>query len=121
MTIFSLGLEWDVIAIQNAMTEFLEQKGFSVGHSLGFENIDQTGNSAFLITATKSKYVVTIELANERQTVLIRGGIDGKLMPKGQQLPKFKHEYFKDEIKAATKFFEMVVLSETKENENYVC
>jgi hypothetical protein len=108
------------MTIQNQMTEFLEQNGFNLTHSLGFENIDGTGNSAFLITATKKKYVVTIELANELQTVLIRGGIDGKLLPKGKQIPKFKYEFTKDQLKEASIFFENTVIAEVKENEKWL-
>jgi hypothetical protein len=108
------------MAIQNHMAVFLETKGFEVTHSLGFENLDGTGNSAFLITAIKKKYVVTVELANELQTILVRGGIDGKLLPKGKQLPKFKHEFKKTELKEASVFFEKVVLAEVRENKNMV-
>jgi len=104
--IFHKSLEWDTITIQTAMCDHLEKNGWSVSTSMGFAN---EGQSAFINTARKNKFVLIIYLENEDKQIRIKGGLDGKYLPKGQQAPKYSKIFAHTELKEASQYFEKIV------------
>ncbi len=101
--IFDLELKWDSLSIESAIRDFLEKEGWNVTTSMGFSN---EGQSAFIDTARKKKFVVIIYLENDDQQIRIKGGIDGKYLPKGKQIPKYSKIFAHTELIQASKYFE---------------
>ncbi len=104
--IFSKSLDWDTISIQTAMCDHLEKNGWSVSTAMGFSGL---GQSAFIDTATKGKFVIVISLENEKKQINIKGGIDGKYLPEGKQIPKYSKTFTHTELIQASKYFEKIV------------
>ena len=104
--IFDLELKWDTLSIQSAICDFLEKEGWNVTTSMGFSN---EGQSAFIDTARKKKFVVIIYLENDDQQIRIKGGIDGKYLPKGRQVPKYSKIFAHTELIQASKYFEKIL------------
>ena len=104
--IFSKSLDWDTITIQSAMCDHLEKKGWKVSTAMGFSVL---GQSAFIDTARKGKFVLVITLENEEKQIKIKGGIDGKYLPEGKQIPKYSKIFAHTELIQASKYFEKII------------
>lgn len=102
--IFGQSLEWDALNIQSAICDSL--KNWKVETSLGFAD---SGESAFIITARKEKFVLMIYLENEAKQIRIKAGIDGKYLPEGKKVPKYSKSFLHTQIKDASKFFEEIL------------
>lgn len=94
------------MSIQNKMISYLETKSFKIDTILGFAD---EGNSALILECEKEHTHISIEIGNESKDLMIKGGLTGKYLPKGKQLPKFKHTFKHTEIKEASEFFVKVV------------
>ena len=104
--IFSNTLKWDTLTIQSAICDYLEKNNWKVSTSMGFSN---EGQSAFIETARKNKCVIIIYLENEDKQIRIKGGIDGKYLPKGKQIPKYSKIFSHTQLKKASQYFEKMV------------
>ena len=104
--IFDHTLKWDTLSIQTAICEYLEKNGWNVSTAMGFSN---DGQSAFIDTARKDKCVIVIYLENEDKQIRIKGGIEGKYLPKGEQIPKYSKIFPHTQIKQASEYFEKIV------------
>ena len=104
--IFSHALKWDTLAIQKAIADHLEKLSWKVDTSLGFAD---SGQSAFIITASKEKNVIVIFLENEQKEIRIKAGRGGKYLPKGKQIPQYSQVFSHTEIKQASEFFEKIL------------
>lgn len=104
--IFDHALKWDTLAIQKAIADHLEKLSWKVDTSLGFAD---SGQSAFIITASKEKNVIVIFLENEQKQIRIKAGMAGKYMPKEKQVPQFSQVFLHTEIRQASKFFEKIL------------
>lgn len=94
------------MGIQNKMIEYLDSKSFKIETILGFSD---RGTSALILECEKDHTHISIEIGNEDKDLHIRGGLTGKYLPKGQQVPKFKQKFKDTEIQAASTFFVKVV------------
>ena len=106
MTEHTMFLEWNTLSIQDQMSKFLKERLYEVTLSMGFAD---NGESEFEITAKKGHVVVLINLENEAQQIKIRGGLDGKYLPIGEKVPKFKETFKSTDLPNASIFFEKVV------------
>jgi hypothetical protein len=104
--VFSFGLEWNTLSIQDQMLKYLKPRLFEIKTSLGFND---KGESAFIIEAEKEHAVICIDLANEQRFIQIRGGLMGKYLPEGKKIPKFKKMFKDTEILEASEYFVEVV------------
>lgn len=102
--IFGKILEWDTLSIQNAICDNL--KDWNVVTSLGFND---SGKSAFIITARKDRFVLLVYLENEEKQIRIKSGIDGKYLPKGKQIPKFSKIFKSSQLREASNYFEQIL------------
>ena len=101
-TTWKLELEWDTMAIQRKMIEYLDSHSFKIETILGFSD---RGTSALILECEKDHTHISIEIGNEDKDLRIRGGLTGKYLPKGKQIPKFKQTFKDTEIKEASVFF----------------
>lgn len=104
--IFGKSLKWDTLSIQVAIGFHLEKLQWDVENSLAFED---TGQSAFIITARKEKNVIVIFLENEEKQIRIKAGMAGKYLPEGQKMPKYSKTFSNTEIKQASQYFEKIL------------
>jgi len=104
--IFNHTLKWDTLTIQKAICNHLENNKWNVKFSMGFSD---GGESAFICTATKKKYIIITYLENEAKQIRIQAGIEGKYLPKGQQKPKYSKIFVHTQIKQASDFFEKIL------------
>ena len=104
--IFSHALKWDTLDIQQAISDHLEKQSWKVDTSLGFAD---SGESAFIITATKGKNIIVIFLENEQKEIRIKAGMAGKHLPKGKQVPQFSKVFSHTQIKESSEFFEEIL------------
>ena len=104
--IFNHILKWNILKIQRAISEHLEKLKWNVETSFGFAD---SGQTAFIVTARKEKYVIEITLENEEKQVRFKAGTDGKYLPKGNKLPKFSKTFSHIEISNASKYFEEIL------------
>jgi hypothetical protein len=104
--IFDHILNWDSLSIQQVISDHLDELNWKVDTSLGFAD---SGQSAFIITARKEKYVILINLENEEKQIRIQAGIDGKYLPKGKQIPKFAKVFKSTKIIQASNYFEEIL------------
>ncbi len=107
MTDFTFGLEWNTISILENAGNHLLSKDWKISNSFGMAD---TGESALIIEATKEKYVLMMQLENETKQITIKGGIAGKYLPPGKQIPKYSERFTSDQIKEASDFFEKIVM-----------
>lgn len=107
MTDFVFGLEWNTVAILESAGTHLLSKNWKITNTFGMAD---TGESALIIEATKEKYVLIIQLENEAKQIVIKGGIAGKYLPHGKQIPKYSERFTSNEIKEASEFFEKIVM-----------
>jgi len=117
--IFDKLLKWDTTSIQAAMCDYLEKNGWSVSTVMGFSN---EGQSAFIDTARKGGYTIVVYLENEAKQIRIKGGIDSKYLPKGEQIPKYAKIFAHTQLKQASEYFEKVMddLDSKKKRESFV-
>lgn len=102
MSVFGLELEWNTLSIQNKMIQYLESKSFKVDTILGFSD---EGDSALILECQKDHTHISIEIANERKNLMIKGGLTGDYLPIGKGIPQFKQTFKHTEIKPASEFF----------------
>lgn len=104
--IFGKTLKWDTLNIQVAITIHLEELKWDVDNSFGFEN---SGHTAFIITARKEKNVIEVFLENEEKQIRIKAGLDGKYLPKGKKLAKYSKTFSNTQIMEASQYFEKIL------------
>lgn len=104
--VFSHILEWNTLTIQAAICDQLVKRKYKFENSMGFAD---SGESAFIITATKGKFAILIYLENEDKKIRIKAGIAGKYLPIGKQTPKYSKVFSHLEIKQASEYFEKIV------------
>jgi len=104
--IFDKYLKWDTLTIEIAMRNHLEKNGWDVQTAMGFSNEGQT---AFIDTARKDKCVIVIYLENDDKQIRIQGGIDGKHLPEGEQIPKYSKTFSHMQLMQASQYFEEIV------------
>ena len=104
--IFEHSLKWDTLSLQKTISDHLERLYWKVDTSLGFAD---SGESAFIITASKKKNVIVIFLENEHKEIRIKAGMAGKYLPEGKQVPQFSQSFSHTQLKEASEFFEKIV------------
>lgn len=104
--IFGKTLKWDTLNIQVAIGFHLEKLQWNVENSFGVED---SGESAFIITARKGKNVIVVYLENEEKQIRIRAGKDGKYLPEGKKIPKYSKTFPHTQIKQASQYFEKIL------------
>ncbi len=104
--IFGHELKWDTLSIQKSICDHLEKFSWNIDNSMGF---DDSGKSAFIIEARKQKFVIIIYLENDEKQIRIKGGTDGKYLPKGKQLPKYSKVFTHTQLSEASKYFEKIL------------
>ncbi len=107
MTDFTFGLEWNTISILESAGTYLQSKDWKISNTFGMAD---TGESALIIEATKEKYVILLQLENEANQITIKGGIAGKYLSPGKQIPKYSERFTSNQIKEASDFFEKIVM-----------
>ncbi len=68
-----------------------------------------SGESALILEANKGKLAFYMQLENEAQQITIKGGIAGKYLPKGKQVPKYSERFTADQVLQAGQYFEKIV------------
>ena len=106
MTTWGLELEWNTMAIQQHMINYLTPRGFKIDTILGFSD---DGESALILETTNDHCALIVTLANERADLTIKGGLHGNYLPLGQGVPKFKKTFKSTDLKNASDFFLKVV------------
>lgn len=104
--IFGKHLKWDTLSIQVAIASHLKDLKWNIKTVYG---IDDSGKSAFIISARKEKNVILIFLENERKQIRIKAGMNGKYLPAGQKTPKYSKTFSHTQIKQASQYFEEIV------------
>lgn len=104
--IFGHQLKWDTLSIQKSICDHLEKLSWNIENSMGFDDL---GKSAFIIEARKKKFVIIIYLENDEKQIRIKGGTDGKYLPKGKQIPKYSKVFTHTKLNQASKYFEKIL------------
>ena len=104
--IFNHILKWNILKIQRAISEHLEKLKWNVETSFGFAD---SGQTAFIVTARKEKYVIIITLENDEKKIRMQAGMDGKYLPEGKQIPKYSKVFTHTKINQASKYFEKIL------------
>ena len=111
MTNFTFGLEWNTISILESAGTHLLSKDWKISNTFGMAD---TGESALILEASKDKFVLMMQLENEVRQITIKGGIAGKYLPPGKQIPKYSERFTSDQIIEASDFFEKIVMEMEK-------
>jgi hypothetical protein len=107
MTDFTFGLEWNTLTILESAGNHLLSKDWKISNSYGMAD---TGESALILEASKDKFALIMQLENEAKQISIKGGIAGKYLPPGKQIPKYSKRFASNQIKEASDFFEKIVM-----------
>ena len=102
MSIFGVQLEWDTMAIQNKMMEFLNERSFKIDTVFGMSD---EGTTALILECDKEHTHISIEIGNESKDIRIRGGLTGKYLAKGYGLPRLKETFSSNQLTQASEFF----------------
>ena len=111
MTDFTFGLEWNTISILESAGTYLQSKDWKISNTFGMAD---TGESALILEASKDKFALLLQLENEAKQITIKGGIAGKYLSPGKQIPKHSKRFTSDQIKEASDFFEKIVMGMDK-------
>ena len=112
MTIFSFGLTWDTVTILQSAGEFLADKKWEIQNSFGYAD---TGESALFLQALKKKFVLVMSLENEAKQITLKGGVHGKYLPEGKQIPQYTKVFSSNQVQEASEYFEQIVMEMDKQ------
>ena len=106
MADFIFGLQWDTVTILESAGKYLLSQNWEITNTFG---LSDSGESALILEASKEKFVLFMQLENEAKQITIKGGIAGKYLPQGKQIPTYSQRFTSNQVKEASQYFEKII------------